>query len=175
MRRKWAAVGFGTLLSLATFWMLVGAVLAQDDESGLETNVGVLLSVGLMMIPVVMAGIAYVSKRPNWIRASLFAGAIAFAITVWLPFVTNEPVTPVVVGLGAGAVIALRIEKDHSIPLRAAVVGMLGVYVWIMVQVSVGAGMLLGPLLPIAAIGAADAYSVRRAERDAANRDASNR
>jgi hypothetical protein len=162
-RRKWLAVGFATVVTLPAFWLLVAAVVAADPDSDLEAPVGVFVGVGLALIPVALYVLARVSRHPEALKAAVFGGSLGIVLAGALSFALREPLSPLVAGIGAGGVIALRRHPDTTTAARAIAVAIATAYsaamVWFVPQLSLG----LSPMLPLAAVAAADGYMARRA------------
>jgi hypothetical protein len=162
-RRKWLAVGFATLLTLPAFWLLVAAVVAADPEGELEAPVGLLVGIGLALLPLALYVLARVSRHEQSLRAAAFGGVLAVTLAGALSFALREPLSPLVAGIGAGGVIALRRHPDTTTAARATAVvlatGYSAAMVWFVPQLSLG----FSPMLPLVAVAAADGYMARRA------------
>ncbi len=162
-RRKWLAVGFATLVTLPAFWLLVAAVVAADPDSDLDAPVGLMVGIGLALLPLALYVLARVSRQEQALRTAALGGAIAVVVAGALSFALREPLSPLVAGIGAGGVLALRRHPDATSTSRWVAVGLATAYsaamVWFVPQLSLG----LSPVLPLAAVAAADGYMVRRA------------
>jgi hypothetical protein len=162
-RRKWQAVGFATLLTLPAFWLLVAAVVAADPDADLEAPVGLLVGAGLALLPLALYVLARVSRHEQALRAAALGGAVGIVVAGALSFALREPLSPLVAGIGAGGVIALRRHPHTTTVARSLAVvlatGYSAAMVWFVPQLSLG----LSPMLPLAAVAAADGYTARRA------------
>lgn len=162
-RRKWLAVGLATVVTLPAFWLLVAAVVAADPDNDFDAPVGVFVGVGLALVPLALFVLAKVSRHEQPFRAAAMGGTIGVVLAGVLSFALREPLSPLVAGLGAGAVIALRTHPDTTTAARSIAVAIAAAYsaamVWFVPQLSLG----LSPMLPSAAVAAADGYMARRA------------
>jgi hypothetical protein len=162
-RRKWLAVGFATVVTLPAFWLLVAAIVAADPDNDFDAPVGVFVGIGLALLPLALFVLARMSRHGQPVRAAALGGTIAIVLAGALSFALREPLSPLVAGLGAGAVIALRAHPDTTTTARSIAVTVATAYsvamVWFLPQLALG----LSPMLPLAAVAAADGYMARRA------------
>lgn len=173
-RRKWAAIGVGTLLITGSYWavlMAFRAWLGDLSSEELETGVEVPLSGGVVLgllggFALMAAGflaLALISRRERPLWSITLASALGGFMWMSLPFVVGEPVTPMVAGFAAGGVVALRAEAEHKLGRRVIAAFLITAYVFLLLRFTGFVGILIGPLLALPAITWADALSERRA------------
>jgi len=159
------AAGFGTLLAIPTFWLVVAAIVAADPEGDLSANPGVLAGIAIAIVPLTMVVVAWVSRRDRmWVAAAL-GTATAVLIATALSFAWWEPVSPMVAGFGAGGVLTLSRHPAATTTARVLAVSIGTVYAGVMVAVAPQLSIGLGPVIPFVAVAGADAYMARRADR----------
>jgi hypothetical protein len=136
---------------------------AADPDGDLEAPVGLLVGIGLALLPLALYVLARVSRHEQSLRAAALGGSLAVVLAGALSFVLREPLSPLVAGIGAGGVLALRRHPDATTSSRSIAVvlatGYSAAMVWFVPQLSLG----LSPMLPLAAVAAADGYMARRA------------
>jgi hypothetical protein len=173
-RRKWTAIGVGTLLVTGSYWAVLLAFRAWlGDLSGedLETGADVPLSGGVALgllggFALMVAGfvaVALISQRWRPLWSITLASALGGLMWMSLPFVVGEPVTPMVAGFSAGGVVALRAEPEHKVGRRVLGAFLITAYVFLLLRFTGFVGILVGPVLALPAITWADALSERRA------------
>jgi hypothetical protein len=86
---------------------------------------------------------------------SLVVGTVVSALAA-------DAVTGIVAGVGAGGVVALRADVDHTWRARALAVLFAVVYVFVLVRMASALALLPAPIFPFTAIGVADHLSERR-------------
>lgn len=173
-RRKWAAIGVGTLLFTAAFWLVVlafdlwlGDLTAADIEAGAEvpltTSVALALGGGFALLAGGLTALALISRRARPVRAIAVAWLLGGAMWLWLPFVAGEPYTPMVAGFGVGGLVALRAEPEHTLGRRVVAAVLTTIYVYLLLRITLLPGVIVAPLLPLPVIAWADAMAERRA------------
>jgi len=178
-RRKWAAVGVGTLLLTGSFWLVLyafdmwlGDLTVAEIEAGAEVpmtrTVGFTLTGGYAVMGAAFVALALISRRPHPWRGAAVAWLAGGAMWILLPFVTHEPYTPMVAGFAAGGLAALRAELEHTVGRRVVGALVITVYVYLLLRIALLPGVIVAPLLPLPVLAWADAL----AERQALNRAA---
>lgn len=173
-RRKWAAVGAGTLLVTGSYWAVLLAFRAWLGDLGdaeLEAGVEVAPSTGVVLglvgaFALMVAGfaaLALVSRRYRPLWSIALAAALGGLMWLSLPYLLGEPVTPMVAGFSAGGVVTLRAEPEHTVGRRVLAAFLVTGYVFLLLRFTGFVGVLIGPLLVFPAITWADALSERRA------------
>lgn len=173
-RRKWAAIGIATALATGSFWLVLvafrlwlGDLTTAELQEGVEipvtTGVAVALAGGFALMAATFVVLALISRRARPWRAAALAWVIGGAMWLWLPFLTGEPVTPMVAGFGAGGVVALRAEPEHTVGRRVAAALLVAVYIYLLVRIAPLIGAIAAPLLPLPVLAWADAMAERRA------------
>jgi hypothetical protein len=162
-RRKWLAVGIGTLLIVPTFSLVVAAIVAADEDSDLDASPTILITVAMILVPIALYLVARFSRKEKALMAAAWGTLAAMFVTAALSLAWWEPVSPMVAGLGAGGILTLRRHPATTTTARVAAVTLAAVYSGFMValipQLSVG----IAPILPMMSVGAADGFMARRA------------
>ncbi|MBM3694601.1 MAG: hypothetical protein FJW79_01490 [Actinobacteria bacterium] len=173
-RRKWTAIGVATALLTGAFWLVLlafnlwlGDTTVEEIRAGAEVPftraVGAALGGGLLLMLAGFTALALVSRRVRPARAVAVAGVLGAAMWLWLPFVTGEPYTPMVAGFGAGGLVALRMEPEHTVGRRVLAAVLVTVYLFVLLRIALLIGVIVAPLLPLPALAWADAMAERRA------------
>jgi hypothetical protein len=98
---------------------------------------------------------------------SMLAGAVGFALDdaedepnllvgVLVTALAADPVTGMVAGVGAGAVVALRPEPDQGLRPRIYGVAVATAYTFVLVRTVGSFALLSAPVFPVTAVGLAD-------------------
>ena len=122
-RRKWTAVGAGTLLVTGSYWAVLLAFRAwlgdlgdEELEAGVEVapSTGVVLGlVGAFALMVAgFAALALISRRYRPLWSIALAAALGGLMWLSLPYLLGEPVTPMVAGFSAGGVVTLAPSRS---------------------------------------------------------------
>jgi hypothetical protein len=173
-RRKWAAIGLGTLLLTGSFWAVLmgfrawlGDVTTEELDAGVHvpitTAVAIWLAAGFLLMVAGFTALALISRRVRTFRAVSVATLLGGVMWLWMPFLVGEPVTPMIAGFGAGGLVALRAEPEHTIGRRVMAAVLITLYVFVMLRITPLAAAIAGPLLPLPALAWADALGERRA------------
>lgn len=181
-RRKWAAIGLGTLLLAGSFWAVLLAFqawlgdltseeLAEGAEAPLTTGVALGLAGGFVLMVGGFTALALVSRRPRPLPMVALASALGAGMWLWLPFLVGEPVTPMVAGFAAGGIVALRAEPEHTLGRRALAAVLITAYLFLLLRLTPLVGAIVAPVLPLPAIAWADAVAERRAANRPAGED----
>jgi hypothetical protein len=173
-RRKWAAIGVATLFLAGAFWLVLyafdrwlGDFTTAEIEAGAEVPltraVVYLLTAGFAAMGAAFTALAWISRRPHPWRWASVAWLFGGAMWILLPYVTGEPCTPMVAGFGAGGLVALRAEPEHTVGRRAAAALLATVYVFLLLRITPLPAVIVAPLLPLPVLAWADALAERRA------------
>jgi hypothetical protein len=173
-RRKWAAVGAATFLLAGSFWVVLlafhiwlGDLTIEEIEAGVEVPITAAVSGtlagGFALMAAGFVALALISRRPRPWRAISLAWLLGAAMWLLIPFVAGEPYTPMVAGFGAGGLVALRAEPEHTLGRRAVAALLITFYVFLLLRLYLLAGVVAAPLLPLPALAWADAMAERRA------------
>ena len=161
-RRKWLAITLGTLLMAVSYTAMLVALIATEVEDG--PAAGPLFAFGLGLVPFVFLVLAFVSTNPRAAGAVLKAMGLSVLVAGPLSAVMADAVSGLVAGFGVGGALALRMDDVHSLRSRLIAVAITVIYIAVLVNVSVEAGLFGGAVLPFVAIGLADWVMERRAE-----------
>ena len=172
-KRKWQAITLATLLLAPALWSLMAglvAVAAEDEASG-GPHPGAAIAFGLAVIPFVFVVLAFASQHPRAPGAVAKAMGLFLLVGIPVSAVAGDAITGLVAGLGAGGVVALRMDRGHTVRSRVLAVVAACVYVFVLVRVAAVLALLPAPVFPFTAIGIADHLAERRAERYPAGGD----
>jgi hypothetical protein len=156
-KRKWQAITVSTVLLVPAYWsMLAGAVGFALDDAEDEPNSGALFALGLAIIPFVFVVLAFMSEHPRAPGAAAKAMALSLLVGVLVTALAADPVTGMVAGVGAGAVVALRPEPDQGLRPRIYGVAVATAYTFVLVRTVGSFALLSAPVFPVTAVGLAD-------------------
>lgn len=161
-RRRWLALSAATLVGTVSYWAVVLAFATAEREGATEPSLGA-LAFGLAITPLVFVTLAAASGHPS-VTVGALAGMGLFLLVAPLLALFVDPVTGMVAGFGAGAVVAMRREQVHGLRPRAVavVIGLVAVVVGLFVFPPVA--VAFGPAVPFVAVGAADGWQERRVD-----------
>jgi hypothetical protein len=177
-QRKWRAITLATLLLVPAYWAIVAALVSLGAEDRRAApNAGPLIAFGLCLLPFVFIALAFLSEHPKAPGAAVKAMGLALVVGIVLSALAADAVTGLVAAVGAGGIVALRADFDHSWKARAVAVSLATVYVFFLLRMASDVALLMGPVLPFTGIGVADHLSERKhdRERQAAMREAAMR
>jgi len=163
-RRRWVAVGVATFLELISYWSLLRAYVAGQEELGPEVVVPS-FSFGMIMVPAVFVALAFLSRHRRAPLAVLMG--MGLFLLVALPFGLFILAVGLVMGFGAGGIVTYRMEEVHRYGPRVIAVLAAAVYVLMLMLVSVPLGLFTGGFVPFLALVFADRYSEQKAAHEA--------
>ena len=164
-RRRWRALGAGTAVATLAVWAMVIAIVTVPDESSDAGALSLLtLLLAVFLVPVAFYVVARIAGRERPHRVAARAWGIAF-VAIPVTFVAGDPVTGLVAGLGFGGAHSLPQGEHHTRASRWSATGLAVVYAWVLLRLVLALALLVVPLLPLGAVGLADAWQERRAAR----------
>jgi MFS family permease len=168
-QRKWRAITIATLVLVPAFWSLLAGLVAvaSDDASGRPAPAPA-IAFGLALIPFVFIALAFMSEHPRAPSAVVKAMGLTLLVGIPVSALAGDAVTGLVAGVGAGGIVALRAEDEHSWRARAYAVGVAAFYAFVLVRTAGAITLLSAPIFPFTSIGIADHLSERKREREAA-------
>ena len=153
------AVGVSTVILFFSYTMFVfGFAAASEGETAFA---GGLIGIATGLVPAVFACLAAVSQQERSIRTALLATLLWVAIG--RPIAIVDIPAGLVAGFGAGGVVALKRQPVHTTTSRAAVVALCVVYVFVLGRIIPEAALMVGAVLPFAAVGVGDSIMEREA------------
>lgn len=171
--RRWRAITFATLLLAPAVWSLLGglvAVAADDGPSG--GAAGAAIAFGLALLPFVFIVLAFTSEHPRAPGAVVRAMGLCLLVGIPVSAFAADAVSGIVAGVGAGGIVAMRMDLEHDWRPRAVAVGVGTVYAFVLARVAGPAVVIAAPIFPFTGIGLADHWSEwRLARAKAALRD----
>jgi hypothetical protein len=163
-RRKWRAITIATLVLVPAFLSLMGGLVAlATDEAEEPAGAPAAVAFGLALLPFVFVALAFLSEHPRAPAAVVRAMGLSLLVGLMMSAFV-EPVTGVVAGMGAGGIVALRMDDDHTVRSRIMAVVVASAYTAVLVLTIGGLALLPAPIFPFTALGVADHMTERRAE-----------
>ena len=161
-RRIWVAIIVATVLAVAATGFLLFAVFAPrldvpEGEVPVSTDPAWLL--GLMLVPLVFIGLAFISKRERASIATLKATGLWVIVALSLGLVV--PISGLAAGFAAGGIVALRKRPTYRLSFRVWAVVITTVYVTALLFIVPQGGVFAGAVLPLPALGVADNLAAR--------------
>jgi hypothetical protein len=161
-QRKWRAITLATLLLVPAYWSMLAGLVAAASDGPDPLNPAAALAFGLALIPFVFIVLAFTSEHPRAPAAVFQAMVLALSVGTVVSALAADAVTGIVAGVGAGGIVALRADTDHTWRARAIGVAFAVVYVFVLVRMASSLALLPAPIFPFTAIGVADHLSERR-------------
>jgi len=162
-RRKWRAITIATLVLVPAFWSLMaGLVALATDDAEEPAGAAAAVAFGLALIPFVFVVLAFLSEHPRAPAAVVRAMGLSLLVGLMVAAFA-DPVTGVVAGMGAGGIVALRMDLDHTVRSRILAVAVASAYTVVLVWTVGGLALLPAPIFPFTALGVADHMAERRA------------
>ena len=159
--RKWRAIVITTLVLVPAFWALLAGLVAiadvDTDPSG-RPQPAAAIAFGVALLPFVFVVGAFLSQHARAPQAAV--RAMGMCLLVGIP-------VSALAGVGAGGIVALRRDEPENWKMRAGAIAMASAYTFVLVRAAGPIALLSAPVFPFTAIGLADWFAVRRAERDA--------
>jgi hypothetical protein len=147
------------------YWsILIGLVALASDDADAPVA-GPPIAFGLALIPFVFIALAFLSEHPRPASAAVKAMGLSLLVGIPVSALAQDAVTGLVAGLGAGGIVALRRDPDHSWRLRVLAVAFASIYAFVMIRVAGDLVLLVAPALPFTALGVVDHIAERRADR----------
>ena len=164
-QRKWRAITLATVLLVPAFWsLLAGLVASSANRSEAAPDPSAALALGFALIPFVFILLSFLSQHQRAAAAVLKAMGLTLLVGIPVSAIAGDGVTGLVAGIGAGGIVALRAEAEHSWKFRAAAVLVATLYAFVLVRVGGAVALLPAPILPFTGIGIADHIAERRNE-----------
>jgi hypothetical protein len=166
-KREWQAITVGTLLLVPAYWALLAGIVGNAvDDTETVPNPAAALALGLAIIPFVFIALAFMSEHPRAPAAVVKAMGLALAVGIPVSAIAADAITGIVAGIGAGGIVALRLDADHTWRTRAVGVLIAVVYTFVLVRTASVLALLPAPIFPLTAIGLADHYIDWKQERE---------
>jgi hypothetical protein len=170
-QQKWKAITLATVLLVPAYWALLAGLVAEatdDPKSHVgEPNTAAAFALGLAIIPFVFIVLAFMSGHPRAPGAVVKAMTLALLVGIPVSALAADAVTGIVAGVGAGGIVALRMDVGQNWRTRAIAVAIATVYTFALVRTAGAMALLAAPMLPLTGIGVADHLAERHAARDA--------
>jgi hypothetical protein len=167
-RRKWRAITLATLLLVPAFWSVLAGLVAVAAMDGRDVpNAGAFIAFGVALVPFVFLTLAFLSEHRRAPVAVIKAMGLSLLIGIPVSALTADAVTGIVAGVGAGGVVALRMDLGHTWKARAMALLAVCAYLFLMLRTAGDVALILAPVFPFTSIGLADHFSERRREREA--------
>jgi hypothetical protein len=166
-RRKWLVITIATILLVPAFWALLAGLVADAVDTAEEPAAPGALALGLAILPFVFMTLAFGSGHRRAPGAVLKAMGLCLVVGLTVSALAMDGVTGIIAGVGAGGVVALRADEDHSRRYRILAVVAATLYTFVLVRTVGAMALLPAPVLPLTGIGVADHLSERAADRAA--------
>jgi hypothetical protein len=164
--KKWKIITIATLLLVPSYWlMLAGLVASATEGDAPDINPGAALALGLALVPFVFVVLAFMSEHPTAPGAVVRAMGISLLVGIPASALAGDAVTGIVAGVGAGGVVALRMDVAHTYKYRIIGVVIAAGYTFMLVRLAGAITLLPAPIFPLTAIGIADHLAERAMER----------
>jgi hypothetical protein len=169
-QRKWQTITIATVLLVPAYWALLAGLVSEGSDGTTKTegpNVAAALALGIAIVPFVFIVLAFMSGHPR--APGAVVRAMMWAVLVGIPVsaLAGDAVTGIVAGVGAGGIVALRMDDAHTVKSRAAGVAIAAVYTFVLIRTAGVITLLPAPVFPLTAIGLADLWAERQAARAA--------
>jgi hypothetical protein len=166
-QRKWRAITLATLLFVPAYWAIVAALVSLGAEDAKPApDAGPLIAFGLCLLPFVFIALAFLSEHPNAAGAVVKAMGLTILVGIVVSALAADAATGLIAAVGAGGIVALRADLDHSWKARAVAVLLATMYMFVLLRTASDVALLMGPVLPFTGIGVADHLSERRRDRE---------
>jgi hypothetical protein len=166
-QQKWKTITVATLLLVPAYWALLAGLVAEATDHPTshvgEPNTTAAFALGLAIIPFVFIVLAFMSGHPKAPGAVVKAMTLSVLIGIPVSALAGDAVTGIVAGVGAGGIVALRMDVGQSWRARAIAVAIAALYTFVLVRTAGAMVLLAAPVLPLTGIGVADHLAERRA------------
>jgi hypothetical protein len=166
-QQKWKAITVATVLLVPAYWALLAGLVAEATDGPSspagEPNTGAALALGLAIIPFVFVVLSFMSGHPHAPGAVVRAMGLALLVGIPVSALAGDAVSGIVAGVGAGGIVALRMDVDHTWKARAIAVALATLYTFVLVRSAGAMALLAAPVLPLTGIGVADHVAEHRA------------
>ena len=162
LRRKWYSAAVGTLLSTASFWLIV---IGARDDGGAERSAAV--AFGLIVLVLAFMGLVAVSGTPRPIFATVLALALftgVFIVVILLGLLTGSSIPfsgVVVMALGVGGAAALSTNGADVMAGRLWAVAAVTIVTWGLLLIAPLVGVVAATVLPFGALAIVDMWMDR--------------
>ena len=164
--RRWAAIGWATVLLLLGYFSAIGAVFEFDegqDASGWAAVATAVAAAGLSLIV-----LGRLSRAPTPLRTGLVVTPAAVGGFILLGSLTGDPGAAIVLAFGVAGAFTMRLEQGiHSVWRRIGTVGFFLMAVVLFGLVSADGALTVAPLFPYVATGITDVIAEREAKKRA--------
>jgi hypothetical protein len=160
-RTRWRAIILATLVIAPAVWAIIAGIVAASSDDPDAPAAAPPIAFGLAVIPFAYIVLAFVSEHPRAPGAVLRAMGLSVLVGIAVGAAWPEPVTPLVAGLAAGGIVALRRDPMHSWKPRVIAAFAATAFVFLLLRVS-DLGLVVAPALPFTSIGIADELADRR-------------
>jgi hypothetical protein len=161
-RKRWRAITLATLVVAPALWSIIAGVVSASSDDPNAPAPAPLIAFGLALVPFAFVVLAFLSEHPRAPGAVLRAMALSLLVGIAVGAAAPDAVTPLVAGVGAGGIAALRTDVMHRWQVRAVGVAIATLFVFLLLLVS-DLGLLIAPALPFTSLGLADQVAERRA------------
>lgn len=152
------AIAIGTIVQAVSFISFMVGVFASTSDEAIAA--GPAFALGFILVPVVCATVAFVSRHPQAPMATL-KGMGAWLVLA-LPFSLGNPIIGLSVGFAAAGALTLRSDGLRPGRYRMLAVVGTGVYIVVLILILPQAAIVAGAVTPLLAIRAGDLITEQR-------------
>jgi hypothetical protein len=167
-RKKWRAITLATLVIAPAVWSIIAGIVSVSSDDPNAPAPAPLIAFGLAVVPFAFVVLAFLSEHPRAPGAVLRAMGLSLVVGIAVGAFAPDAVTPLVAGLGAGGLAALRADPMHTWRARALGVVVATLLVFLLLRIS-DVGLILAPALPFTSVGVADQVAERGRGRPTAS------
>jgi hypothetical protein len=160
-QKRWRAITLATLVVAPAVWAIIAGIVAASSNDPDAPAGGPLIAFGLAVVPFAFLVLAFVSEHPRAPGAVLRAMALSLLVGIPIGAASPDAVTPLVAGLAAGGLAALRHDPMQSWKPRVLAAFAATVFVYLLLRVS-DLALVVAPALPFTCMGIADELTDRR-------------
>jgi hypothetical protein len=154
-----------TLLLVPAYLGIVIGVVAVASDKPDAPPAGPPIAFGLALLPFVYIALAFLSAHPRAPSAVLKAMGLTLLIGIPVSAISQDAISGLVAGIGAGGIAALRTDAEGAWKARAIGVLAVSFYAFVMLRLVPDVTLLLAPTLPFTCLGVADHLAERRREK----------
>ena len=163
-QKRWRAIILATLVIAPAVWSIIAGIVAASSDDPDAPAGAPLIAFGLALVPFAFLVLAFVSEHPRAPGAVLRAMAFSLVVGIAIGAASPDAVTPLVAGLAAGGLAALRHDPMQSWKPRVIAAFAATVFVFLLLIVS-DLALVIAPALPFTSIGVADELAEQRSQR----------
>jgi hypothetical protein len=151
LRGRWVAITAATIVMQFSFWPILTAATAAGIQ---DADGGGLLAFGLALVPFAFGVLAFASRHPS--APSAVLKAMGLFIVIGVPVTLLNAALGLVLGLGAGGIVALRPADPPATAWRWKATAAAAVYILLLLFVAPDFAVISASVLPFGVLGLVD-------------------